>query len=275
MKIKQSLKETVSVTVIIPCFNCEKTLSRAMDSVLQQTVLPEQVILIDDASNDDTGKVMRQLHERYGPVWLKLVLLEKNHGPSHARNEGIKLAMSDYIAFLDADDSWHPEKLEIQFRWMKLHPDVVLTGHRIMLESSNKLNNQVTTVVTATKISKTQALLSNPFSTPTVMMRSDLPYRFETGQHYAEDYLFWLRVCLNDEKVYRLELTLAAMHKAAYGQSGLSRNLLAMENGEIETYQKIYKSKSINFFQYYGLVLFSFIKFSRRVVLSVIKKRTS
>ncbi|MEX1200851.1 MAG: glycosyltransferase family 2 protein [Methylophaga sp.] len=261
------MKEIISVTVVIPCYDCASTLGRALESVLQQTVLPEQIILIDDASNDATREVMREFQNRYGSAWLKIVHQKQNYGPAHARNEGIRQSESDYIAFLDADDSWYPEKLEVQFRWMQCHPDVVLTGHKIMRNSSNQLKERVKEPVQVTKISRAQALFSNPFSTPTVMMKSNLPYRFESGQHHAEDYLLWLTVCLNNEQVYRLEVTLASIHKAAYGQSGLSGNLVVMQKGELMTYRKIYESKAINVFQYYGLVLFSLLKFVRRVML--------
>jgi glycosyltransferase involved in cell wall biosynthesis len=127
----QSLKQTVSVTVVIPCYNCASTLGRTLMSVIEQTVLPEKVILINDASIDATQEVIKLFQAQYGNDWLMLVELDQNHGPAYARNQGIKEAKSDYVAFLDADDSWHPRKLEIQYAWMRLHPEVALTGHRI------------------------------------------------------------------------------------------------------------------------------------------------
>ena len=272
---ERRIKRTVSVTVVIPCFNCASTFERALESVLHQTVLPAQVILVDDGSNDATREVIRGFQDIHGADWLKLVSLEQNYGPAHARNEGIKQVVTDYIAFLDADDSWHSKKLELQYLWMRSNSDVALTGHRIVLADDDEPTESVINAMPVTKISGTQALLSNPFSTPTVMMKSNLPYRFESGQYYAEDYLFWLRVCLSDAKVYRLEIPLASMHKAAYGQAGLSQNLVAMEKGELKTYRRIYESRAINCFQYYGLVLFSLAKFFRRIVLLRLVRKTT
>lgn len=272
---EQRIKRTVSVTVIIPCFNCASTLGRTLESVLHQTVLPEQVILVDDGSNDATKEIIQGFQDIHSADWLKLVSLKQNYGPARARNEGIKEVITDYIAFLDADDSWLPKKLELQYLWMRSNSDVVLTGHKMVRADDNEPAESVINAIPVTKISATQALLSNPFSTPTVMMKSSLPYRFESGQHYAEDYLFWLRVCLSDAKVYRLEIPLASMHKAAYGQAGLSQNLVAMEKGELKTYRRIYENRAINCFQYYGLVLFSLAKFFRRVVLSSGMRKTT
>jgi len=123
------------------------------------------------------------------------------------------------------------------------------------------------------KISKTNILLSNPFSTPTVMMYSKIPVRFDLKQYYAEDYLLWLNVFFDFGKVYRLEHEMAYMYKNAFGEGGLSQNLVAMEKGVLEVYSKIYKRQCINFFQYYCLIIFSTAKFFRRLVLvRVVKK---
>ena len=113
----------VPVSVIIPCYRCADTIKRALGSVIAQTLPPEEIILIDDFSNDDgvtltTLNYLRQMHQKTS---IKIVLLDKNSGPGSARNAGWKEASQPYLAFLDADDSWHPKKLEIQYQWMVAH----------------------------------------------------------------------------------------------------------------------------------------------------------
>lgn len=266
-------KQVVSVSVVIPCYNCENSIRRAVNSIVQQTWLPKEVILVNDASTDKTANVIKSLQQEHEVSWIKIATLDLNSGPSAARNEGINQSISEYIAFLDADDSWHPQKLELQYFWMQAHPEVVITGHKIGRYEKESCQLIKIDDVSFKKITKLGILHSNPFSTPTVMMQSGIPVRFDPSQDYAEDYLLWLNIFFSFDSVYRLEHELAYMHKGAYGQGGLSSNLFAMEKGELTTYLKLYKCKNIFFLQYVYLLVFSLTKFVRRVFLIRVVKR--
>lgn len=105
-----------SIDVIIPVYNGKKFIERAISSILNQTYLPSRILIIDDGSTDGTvdiiEKIKIDLDQKDGP---KIKLLYGNHaGPSAARNIGIKEISADYVAFLDADDEWLPNKLEKQ-----------------------------------------------------------------------------------------------------------------------------------------------------------------
>lgn len=106
------------VSVIIPTYNRRDYVQEAIDSVLAQTYTDYEIIVIDDGSTDDTGDV---LPVRYGDrihyEW------QENQGESVARNRGIELAQGEYIAFLDSDDLWLPEKLAKQVVFLETHPD--------------------------------------------------------------------------------------------------------------------------------------------------------
>jgi teichuronic acid biosynthesis glycosyltransferase TuaG len=123
---------SASISVIIPCYRCSETIERAVDSIAQQTLLPSEVFLIEDASNDN-GKTLQFLYllqKKFQDKFkIEVIPLATNSGPGTARNAGWDKATSRYIAFLDADDAWHPQKLEMQFNWMEAHPEVSLTGH--------------------------------------------------------------------------------------------------------------------------------------------------
>ena len=125
------------VSVIIPAFNCEKYISEAIDSVLNQTCQNFEIIVIDDGSKDNTGVIVREYLNKY-PNKIK-DFHQENKGPAAARNLGIRNAKCEYIAFLDADDLWGKEKLEksINFleknnfdwictSWFKLHTENVV-----------------------------------------------------------------------------------------------------------------------------------------------------
>lgn len=101
-----------TVSVIIPTYNRSKMLFRAIQSVLNQTYQDYEVIVVDDGSTDNTEKVIRDLQEKDDRI--RYVKHEKNKGGAAARNTGIREASVKYIAFLDSDDEWVPEKLQKQ-----------------------------------------------------------------------------------------------------------------------------------------------------------------
>lgn len=103
---------TEEITVIIPVYNGERYITQAVNSVLQQTLLPKRVIVVDDGSTDQTEKKIAALAKK-SP--LPIIYVKKKHaGLSSARNAGVQIDDSFYLAFLDSDDMWHPEKLEKQ-----------------------------------------------------------------------------------------------------------------------------------------------------------------
>jgi glycosyltransferase involved in cell wall biosynthesis len=108
------------VSVIIPTYNAQEYLSETLDSVLSQTYSHFEVIVVDDGSKDQTISIVEEYRMKY-PEKVKLIQKE-NGGPASARNVGIKAAVGEYIAFIDADDLWLPEKLEKQVRYFESQP---------------------------------------------------------------------------------------------------------------------------------------------------------
>jgi glycosyltransferase involved in cell wall biosynthesis len=108
------------VAVIIPCYNAASCLARALDSALAQTLRDSRIFVIDDGSTDQTDAVLRSYASR-------IVRASQPHaGQAAARNHGIRLSNSPYVAFLDADDEWLPEKLERQIEILKRDPQIGL-----------------------------------------------------------------------------------------------------------------------------------------------------
>ena len=255
----------VPVTVVIPCFHCTKTIKRAVTSIALQTQKPAEVILVDDASGDDTLDLLREIEQQYSD-WIKVIALAKNQGAASARNAGWSIATQPYIAFLDADDSWHPEKLRIQYEYMLNNPDVALCGHQCIWLRDDETLPVLPKDFHATQISPRSLLFKNAFSTPTVMLRSDIPFRFQEGKRYAEDLLLWQQIAFSDLKVIRLESQLAYVHKSLYGESGLSSQLRGMEGEELSNFGVLYSAGKINFLLYILATLFSIIKFIKRLL---------
>jgi len=127
------------VSVILPCYRCSKTIVRAIESVVKQTLLPKELILIDDASDDGiTIKILHEQAAKYADILIvKIIALDQNKGAAAARNIGWGLSTQPYIALLDADDAWHSRKIEIQFNFMERNPNVVLCGHNAKILNKN------------------------------------------------------------------------------------------------------------------------------------------
>lgn len=106
------------VSVIMPTYNCGKFISQSLDSVISQTVSDWEVQIVDDCSTDNTAEVLKPYLEKYPNIHY--YVLPKNGGPAIARTEAIKRATGKYVAFLDSDDLWMPNKLQSRLNlWRK------------------------------------------------------------------------------------------------------------------------------------------------------------
>ncbi|MBW6458328.1 MAG: glycosyltransferase family 2 protein, partial [FCB group bacterium] len=106
------------ISLVIPVFNRPQEIRRALDSVRTQTLLPYEIIVVNDGSTDNTQDVL----SAYLPE-IRIIARE-NGGVAAARNSGILAAEGEWIAFLDSDDTWLPDKLEKQARYLAAHPEV-------------------------------------------------------------------------------------------------------------------------------------------------------
>jgi len=263
----------VPVSVVIPCYRCAETIARAVKSIAMQSQLPEAVILIDDLSGDDTLGQLYLLQTQYPPGWIQVIAKPQNDGPGATRNAGWDAATTTYIAFLDADDSWHPRKIELQYRLMADNPQLALSGHRGgHMETSGQpadepaLSSQSDGHARA--VSKTRLLLFNEFITRSVMLRRDLPQRFEPKKKYCEDYLLWMQIVFAGNKASVLEVPLAFAYKPDFGAGGLSQQVWRMEQGELDSYRRIFREQHIGVFTAVPIYLFSLVKFARRYLRS-------
>lgn len=261
----------VPVSAVIPCFRCSTTIGRAVKSIAQQTIKPVEVILIDDASEDGTLPVLQELAQVY-PGWVKVLQLNENRGAASARNAGWEAASQPYIAFLDADDAWHPEKLRIQYEYMCSNPEVVISGHQCMWLRDGETPPNVPLILTTSKIEPVSLIFKNCFSTPTVMLKRNIPFRFLDKKRYAEDLHLWQQIAFSGLLVTRIESSLAYVHKALYGDGGLSAQLWEMEKGELSNFAALYRAGSINWLLLIAATGFSILKYVKRLVVTWINR---
>jgi glycosyltransferase involved in cell wall biosynthesis len=129
------LKKTPIVSIVIPTYNRAWTLSQAIDSVLNQAYCNRELIVVDDGSTDHTKALLATYGEK-----IKIILQE-NRGVSAARNRGIEMASGEYIALLDSDDIWLPEKIESQIQFFKENPHALICQtQEIWIRNGRRVN---------------------------------------------------------------------------------------------------------------------------------------
>lgn len=258
MKISSQL---VPVAVIVPCYKCSETVRQALDSILRQTIQPAEILLIDDASGDGTLDVLRKLEAEHVSR-VKVVALPLNGGPGLARNAGWEAATQPWLAFLDADDAWHPRKLEIQWAWLAAHPEVILCGHDSQF-STGRIDHSVDATPSATRLTLAKMLVSNRLPTRSVMLRRDLPFRFR-GKDVTEDYLLWLQVIASGQPATRLEVCLAYSLRPDFSPGGYSGQLWTHEKRELAALRTLRFEGYLSWFAWIASSAWSVVKFLRR-----------
>lgn len=113
--------QDIRISVVIPAYNAGAYIARTIQSVLNQTSPPDEIIVVDDGSSDNTVEVVRTFGEKV------ILISQDNAGASVARNTGIQADKGNWVAFLDGDDEWMPQKLELQINHLQKHPELVWT----------------------------------------------------------------------------------------------------------------------------------------------------
>jgi glycosyltransferase involved in cell wall biosynthesis len=184
------------VSVIVPAYRAARTIRRALDSVLSQTVPAAEIIVVDDGSPDDQAAVVAGYGDR-----VRLIR-KANGGAASARNAGIETACGDFLAFLDADDYWEPVKLERQLSVFQRHSALALVAGRYFEERPGKLrmapsaNNPQWYDRVLTTTGEAAFRMAMMVWTGTVIIRHAAlgQERFVSGLEPAEDRDLWVRV---------------------------------------------------------------------------------
>ena len=238
------MTSNATISVVIPCFNSAATIERALRSVEHQTIKPHEVLVVDDASSDNTVSIIEQF-ARASSLNIRVIKQSVNGGPSVARNTAWNVATSEFIAFLDADDQWHPQKLELQLGVMLDNRTCVMSFHDHLFGSSEQFENLPFTPITS-QATLRNYLLRNRSATPTVMLRTTITERFLNTKRYAEDYLLWLTITASHGSALHIHATLAHCSNPGYGGSGQSGRLWKMERSELSGFVSLWRSGALS-----------------------------
>ena len=230
----------MNISVVIPTYNRCELMRRALISVFSQTLLPAEVVVIDDGSADDTSAMIRK--EFPTASYYR----QENGGVSSARNLGIQHTTGDWLAFLDSDDEWLPEKLVQQAAALAANPEIkVCHTEELWIRNGVRVNP-------AKKYAKTGGWIFNQclplcaMSPSTVMIHrsvfADIGL-FDTRLPVCEDYDLWLRITAN----YPVLLIEEPQIKKYGGHKDqLSQKLWGMDRFRIKALQKIIDSGQLS-----------------------------
>ena len=228
------------VSVIIPTYNRKHTLKRAIQSVYIQSLPPFEIIVVDDGSNDGTKDWVKQEYPDIKYIY------QKNGGVSSARNKGIKIARGDWIALLDSDDEWLPNKLNEQINKIKLNLDVkILHSNEIWIRNGVRVNQMKKHKKFGGYIFE-KCLDMCRISPSSVMLKKaifDDIGTFDESLKVCEDYDLWLRIT-SKYPVCFLDIPLIKKYGGHSDQ--LSKAHDGIEFYRIQSLQNILESKILS-----------------------------
>ena len=232
---KNYLDNSFSISVVIPTFNRLIYLERAIKSVLNQTISVNEIIIVDDGSDDGTSEF---IHSNYPN--LKYIF-QSNSGVSAARNTGIKAASSNWIAFLDSDDAWVTNKIQKQITELELNPEINFChSNEIWIRNGREIKQKNTHKKFGGFIFD-KCLDKCRISPSTVICRKSLLIKlngFDEDLAICEDYDLWLRITSDNPVIY-IEKPLII--KYGGHQDQLSRNSEGIESYHIKSLEKLLK----------------------------------
>jgi glycosyltransferase involved in cell wall biosynthesis len=211
--------EKFKISAVIPAYNCEKYIARSIDSILAQTCPVDEIIVVDDGSQDKTADIVRSYGDK-----VKLIQ-QPNAGVSVARNTGILAATGDWIAFLDADDEWLPEKIKRQIEHLQNNPDLVWSmGNYIHCLCEENCRAEHTVVSKCLRYQKNRGYYASYFEAiqlyqwghmDCLLIQKKIFHHvgvFHRELRIAEDLDIWLRIAYRYPKVGFLPEPLAVHH---------------------------------------------------------------
>lgn len=231
------------VSVVIPCFNAQAYLAATIDSVLHQTWRDLEVVVVDDCSTDDSAAVVSAFAQRDPRV--SLIRMPHNHGaPAAPRNAGVAAARGTWVAFLDADDVWHPRKLELQMQALREQGATMCSTQMKDFRDDSEIDFTPPGAPRVERIDFGMQLRKYRTPTSSIVVRRDLmlAQRFNEDPSYKAREDTDLFICVHEHMPYSVKL----MHPLVFYRlqaSQISGNKLKMVRRHLSMLQK-YRRRS-------------------------------
>ena len=205
------------ISIIMAAYNAEKTIEQAIESVLNQTYSNFELLVVNDCSEDQTVSLVRRIAEKDRRV--RLISNKKNSGVSFTRKHGLKEATGKWIAILDSDDAWAPEKLEKQIALQKkTNADLLFTGSAFMDSDGKPIDWYLHAPA---EISYRKLLKQNVLSNSSALVRKELYEKYyAVGDGMHEDFAIWLSILQEGRKAYGVDEPLLIYRITKSSKSG-------------------------------------------------------
>lgn len=238
------------VSIITPTYNCAKFIGATIESVLNQTYQNFEMIIVDDASKDNTEEVVKSFKDKR----IKYIRLSKNSGPAVARNRAMEEAKGKYMAFLDSDDLWKREKLEKQINFIKKNKyKIICSDYEQIDEEGNRLNK---IIPCKKKVNYNGILLSCPVGNSTVFYDVSKLGKFKVPNiRKRNDDALWLQILKKEEYMYGQKEVLMEYR---IRQNSVSSNKLSLIKYHWQLYREIEHLSVIR--SVFHIVVWGFIK---------------
>lgn len=246
----------MQVSVVIPMYNAAATIVRCIESCLAQTMSVKEIIIVDDCSTDNSIEIVEKT---FGNK-VSLIKQPKNSGPSTARNAGWDRVTADYVAFLDSDDYWHPQKIELCLTALQKDKSIILLWHDYVVRGATTQTFKIALPTIVTPFSR--LILGNVVSTSCLLIKRSIHMRFNAQMRYCEDYDLAMQISKHG-KVARLPMVLTFIDRPVLSPGGLSSNKWKMRQGELKAYLNLAKREPRYFFALPLLHTWSLLKHIR------------
>ncbi|KMQ51470.1 Glycosyl transferase [Chitinispirillum alkaliphilum] len=209
----------IDISVIIPTYNCEKFISEAVESVLNQEYKPKEIIVVDDGSTDNTAQVLSKYRSNL------IYIFQNNQGVSSARNMGIMQSTGEFLTFLDSDDIWLPEKLKVHVNSLKRYPNACAYILNMQMERNNRYESDFFSFRNLQFSGDGELYIKRPLCSQlkyqfawvqNTMIRKkylDCSALFLKGQNIFEDFDFFCRLALKGPWFVSKEIQVRVMRR--------------------------------------------------------------
>lgn len=243
--------KTPVVSVVMPAYNAATYLPKTVQSVLDQTFKDFELLIIDDDSTDRTAEVGQQLAVTDSRI--RFVHLDDNQGVANARNVGVAHAEGQYVAFLDSDDLWLPDKLKLQVAFMRQHQaDFSYCSYDVVDDHGTKIGERK---ISEARLDYHEMLKGNRIGLLTVMLTRQIAQKYPFPKINHEDYACWLSIARGGTIAYLAADRILARYRKH--QTSLSSNKLQAAQWTWTIYRQhehLNIFKSLYYFLHYSLM---------------------
>ena len=258
-------KDQIRITVVVPAYNREHTIKQAVDSILEQSAKPEEIIIVNDCSTDRTGEILRGYGDK-----ITSIHLAENFGPSRARNEGIKHSRTEWTAFMDSDDCWKKDKLKNQAEFLRKYPFYqIMQSEEIWVRNGVRVNphkHHKKPEGWIWNLSLERCLVS-PSAVLIKKSLLELYGHFDETLPVCEDYDLWLKISRHHP--VGLDPSLSVVKHGGH-KDQLSGKYPAMDSFRVKSLYRLLKNEPLPFFR---LEIIKILEKKLKVLINGYEKR--